>query len=328
MRPTPRVARAWASAVVPALAPAGSKKALSASTRVDLGFIGPPEFPSSGVMGPGLPDESHEVVDLRIFGTGIGSSSFEGELGQLTTQRGGWEVGIGEHKNRGLSFLVELGTEASFYDFGGGGSPVTGVNDPFNDVYDTHLAGRFLYRGAGRLEVYGGVQLGNAGEDAVGLDDSVYAGAAAALRYNANAEFALLIGVAGLSRFDDSPWILPYIGFDWRVSEDLRVKTEAAEIHADYSLCNDWTLGLEAVYDFRQYRLNESGPLSGGSFRDEEIRLGGSIAWEVREGVTFELSGGQILWRELVFHDGDAGELAETELNPPYYMGLGLKVSF
>ncbi len=93
--------------------------------------------------------------------------------------------------------------EASFYDFGGGASPVAGVGDPFNDVYDTRIAGRFLHTGRGRLSLYGGVQLGNAGEDAVGLDDSIYLGGAAALRYDASPDFALPSRVAGVSRFDE-----------------------------------------------------------------------------------------------------------------------------
>lgn len=332
IRPIPAVARSWESTARPAVFERGkaipTPAVAPASAPVDLDFIGPPEFPTTGAETGPAPDETIERVTLDLFGTGIGSSNFQGNQGSVTTQRGGWEVGLGRYEQRGWSFAAELGTEASFYDYGGNASPVPGVGDPFNDVYDTHLSGRFLHRGDGRLEVYGGVQLGNSGEDAVGIDDSIYVGGAAAMRYQAAPEFALLVGIAGISRFDDSPWILPYIGFDWQVSEDLRLKTEAAEIHADYRMGADWSLGLEAVYDFRQYRLNETGPLNGGSFRDEEIRLGGSLAYQVSEGVQLEVAGGKILWREVVFHDGDAGYIGETELSSPYYVGLGIEVSF
>jgi hypothetical protein len=328
VRPIPRVARSWESAAVPALAPRGSGKTLPASVERDLDFIGP--LPLERAVDSSEADaaqEERETVELELFAGAIGSGNFEGQQGSLTTQRGGWQVALGTRRTRGLSQAFELGTEASFYDFGAG-SPVPGVNKPFNDVYDTRLAGRFLYSGEGRLDVYGGLQLGNAGENAVGVDDSLYLGGAVALRYEAAPDFALLVGIAGMSRFDDSPWILPYIGFDWQVSERLRLSTEAAEIHADYRLTQDWSIGLSSVYDLRQFRLNEDGPLHGGSFRDEEIRAGGSLAWRVAKGVELELELGKILWRETTFHDGQTGFLGETELSSPWYAGLGLKVGF
>lgn len=328
VRPIPSVARSWESAAVPAIAKLNRGKIFPAPAAVDLGFIGPPEFEAESKDYNLEEEQTSDVAELSLFGMGIASSDFQGNQGNVTTQRGGWDVNLGQYRSQGLSVLVELGTEASFYDFGGNASPVSGVNDPFNDAYDTHLSGRFLHRDDDKLDFYGGLQVGNSGEDAVGLDDSVYVGGAIALRYNARPDFALLAGFAGMSRFDDSPWILPYIGFDWRVNEDLRVKTEAAEIHMDYQMGESWSLGLEAVYDFRQYRLNDGGPLNGGSFRDEEIRAGATLGAQISEGIQFELQAGKVLWREVVFHDGDAGYLGETELSSPLYVGLGLKVSF
>ena len=336
IRPLPRVARAWESAAIPASAPGPGTpdpatprgKIVPASSRVDLDFIGPLDFDQVRAEAEPVSATSTEIVDLHLFGMGLGSSSFQGGSGSLTTQRGGWEISLGEYRERGFSFAVELGTEASFYDFGGGSSPVPGVGDPFNDVYDTHLAGRFLHETDSRFDFYGGLQVGNSGEDAVGIDDSIYVGGALALRYEARPQLALLVGIAGMSRFDDSPWILPYIGFDWRVNEDLRIKTEAAEIHADYRLSDDWSFGLEAIYDFRQFRLNQNGPLNAGSFRDEEIRAGASLEYRLADGVALEVQAGKVLWREVLFHDGTAGELGETELSSPVYAGLALTVSF
>ncbi|MFT7667374.1 MAG: hypothetical protein ACI8X5_000053 [Planctomycetota bacterium] len=112
------------------------------------------------------------------------------------------------------------------------------------------------------------------------------------------------------------------------MTEDLRLKTEAADVHLDYRLNDAWSAGLAAVYDFRQYRLNEDGPLSSGSFRDEEIDVGASLAWTLKSGITFDLRGGKVLWRETTTKDGALGDLGETELSSPFYLGLGLKVRF
>ena len=333
VRPIPRVARSWESAAVPAIvtrasASPGSGKTIPAAAKRDLDFIGPRPLERDPAARPAEVSEAFDTVELELFGGAIGSSNFEAGKGSVTTQRGGWRVALGERQSRGFSYGIELGSEASFYDFAGASSPVPGINDPFNDVYDTRIAARFLHTGERRLDVYGGLQVGNAGEDAVGVDDSLYLGGAVALRYEAAPDFALLLGVAGMSRFDESPWILPYLGFDWQVTERLRLLTEAAEIHLDYELADDWTVGLSTVYDLRQFRLNEDGPMSGGSFRDEEIRAGATLAWRVSEGVELELAAGKILWREATFKNGQTGFVGETELDSPIYAGLGLKVGF
>jgi len=337
LRPLPRVARSWEAAASPvetgsvkpaeAFAERGRGKTLPAAASSDLDFIGPRPLDREGGLGPDQPD-AFDTVEFELFGQATGSATFEGSGGSLTTQRGGWGVALGERTTRGFSYAIEIGIEGSFYDFGGGATPVPGVNDPFNDAYDTRLAARFLHQNAGRTDIYGGLQVGNAGEDAVGVDESLYLGGALALRYAAADDFALILGVAGISRFDDSPFILPYFGFDWQITEDLRLLTEAAEVHLDYRLTDDLSLGLEAIYDFRQYRLNDSGPLRGGSFRDEEIRAGARLAWNLTDDVVFELNGGKLLWRETTFHDGQTGFVGETETSSPIYAGLGLRVSF
>ncbi len=61
-------------------------------------------------------------------------------------------------------------------------SPVPGIADPFNDVYDTSLSARFLSQRNGRFEFHGGVEFGIAGEDSAGLGDSVYVGGALSVR--------------------------------------------------------------------------------------------------------------------------------------------------
>jgi len=326
VRPIPRVARSWESVAVPAamrIQPPAS----------DLDFIGPLAAPDSRQEGViGAPRESEVVnstrfVDVQFHGAHVGASSFEQGLGSITTQRGGWKAAVGDYDPTASSFAVEIGTEASFYDFGGG-SPVPGVSDPFNDVYDTSLAGRFLVRSGERFEWYGGVQLGVSGEDAADLGDSLYAGGALALRYQAVPEFAFLVGVAGLSRYEDSAWILPYIGFDWRASERLRVLVEAAEIHIDYRVSESWNAGLLTVYDLRQYRLNDEGPLHGGAFRDEDIRAGATLGWKASDNVRIELEAGKVIWRETRFYDGQSGLIGEFETSSPTYLRLGLRLSF
>lgn len=326
IRPIPSVAHTWeARSLTNASA---TRKEVPGRTLVDLDFIGPLELKRPRDVPDREPQRTYSFAELDLWLEGIGSSGFQGGQGSLTTQRGGWKVAVGEETLDAFSFAVEVGTEASFYDYGGASSPISGVNDPFNDLYDTHLAGRFQWQTGERVAVYGGVEVGVAGEDAVTLDDSGYLGGAGAVRYEASPDFALLVGIAGVSRFDDSPWILPYIGFDWQVTERLRLKTEAAEIHADYRFAKHWSVGFDAVYDFRQYRLNKEGPLNGGSFRDEEIRAGAVLRWHMTEHVALRMTVGKMLWREVRFSDGNTGDLGETELSSPVYAGIGMKVSF
>ncbi len=335
LRPVPRIAHSWSAAEAPRIVGSHSTESepvvRAVNAGYDLDFIGPPRAdrgPGSSQGQPRGATASTRFTSLEVQAFGIAASEFSDAPGQLSTQRGGWKAAFGSYRPERVSYAIEVGTEASFYDFGGGASPVSGVTDPFNDVYDTSLSGRFLIQHSADLEFYGGAQFGLAGEDRAALSDSVYVGAALAMRYRAADQFALLAGVAGVSRFEDTPWILPYIGFDWQVTERLRVLTEAAEVNVDWRVGEDWTLGALAAYDFRQYRLNRSGPLNGGAFRDEEIRVGGTLAWKAREGMELGLEVGALLWREALFFDGEAGKVAEAETGSPLYLRVGLKVSF
>jgi hypothetical protein len=329
IRPLPRVARSWEASASPASGKVVEPKAREAA--VDLDFIGPLPLErqrETGETAPAPPAEPVDFTDVEFFLLGVGTADFTEGQGQLAVQRGGWRASVGRRQPDGTCYAFEIDSEASFYDFGGGVSPVPGVADPFNDVYETSLSGRFLARQSERLEWYGGVQLGVAGEDRAKFSDAVWVGGAMAMRYEAAPRFALLAGVAGVSRFEDSPWILPYVGFDWQVTDSLRVLTEAAEIHVDYSPGEKWSLGAVAAYGFRQYRLNEEGPLHGGAFRDEEIRLGGSIGYEPTPAVELGLEVGTLLWREVVFFDGQGGDLGEVETSSPIYLRFGLNVGF
>jgi hypothetical protein len=215
------VARAWDSVAIPALA--SSREAEPVPAAADLDFVGPPPVIDRAV--PEDPEEaaSREFTEVEFWLLGIGESDFTGNQGQLATQRGGWRAAFGRYRPGGTSYALGVFTEASFYDFGGGRSPVPGVSDPFNDVYEMSLSGRFLVQQSERFEWYGGAQFALAGEDRSELGDSVVAGGALAMRYRAAPQFALLAGIAGMSRFDDSPWILPYLGFDWQVTDSLRL---------------------------------------------------------------------------------------------------------
>lgn len=327
LRPVPRVAHAWTSTEAPRLSSEPGSRAVPAS--YDLEFIGPPRAAARPLPAQPAPEEDDgRFVELDLWAGAVAGSSFTDAPGEIASQRAGWRAAFGRYTPSGTSYAVEVATEGAFYDFGGGASPVAGVSDPFNDVYDTSLAGRFLFRDSERLEVYGGATVGLAGEDRAELSDSVYVGGALALRYAAAPEFALLAGVAGLSRFEDSPWVLPYVGFDWRMSEEVRLLVEAAQVNLEWRASEAWTLGAVAAYDFHQYRLNDEGPLHGGAFRDEEIRAGLSATWRARPAVELELELGKLLWREARFSDGASGLSTEAETGSPFYLRLGLSAGF
>ncbi len=332
IRPVPGVALAWERGT----ALASAKRERTSSVReADFSHLSPLQVKPAVVKPEDTqaPDSvGSEFAQLEFTADYVGLSGMEGGGGDITTMRGGWKGSLGEWTPNGTSFSLELGTEGSFYDFGapaaGPTASVAGVSDPFNDVYDTRLGARFVTRRSPKMSFYGGLEVGVAGEDAVSLDDSVYTGGALAMRYDASPKFALMLGVAGVSRFDDSTWILPYLGFDWRITESLRLKTEAAEVHMDYDINKAWSFGMEATYGFRQYRLNQEGPLNGGSFRDEEVRAGLNIGWQATDDIRLELSAGKMLWREVRFHDGQAGYLGEAELGKKEYAAFGLSVTF
>jgi hypothetical protein len=264
---------------------------------------------------------------LELSGAAHPAASFEGGAGELAIVRGGWEATLGQRIDDQAVFALNLEAEASFYDFSNAGKLMAGAADPFNDVYDSRLGLSLMEDPAGRTSWFSGIQLRLSGEDDARLGDALSVGLVGGLRHEVDDDLSLSLGVAALSRLEDDPWIFPYVGFDWRVADRLRLVSQGSEVGARFEVSDSVELLLGAEYAIRQFRLNDDSPLASGVVQDEEILAGLTLDWSPSERCTLTVGGGVTLWRELQSYDSFGTKLGELETDTSEFVSVSLSVT-
>ncbi len=330
VRPLPYAAvpseMAWALTRVPPTSPAPR-----AEIRDDL-------FPPTTLTradhaelqsGRAVEDRGPEV-DMDLRGLVYPESSFNEGPGSMGVARGAWDARVGWRTGKSQGLTLNLHSEASFYDFTDATAlvPGSGNGQPLNDVYETSFGATMCTRTSERMSWFTSGALTLSGEDRAELDDSLTVAMVGGLRYQANEDLALQGGLGVLTLLEDSPWVVPYLGFDWRIHDSLRLQAEGSKVRLAADLDPKWTLYGQAAYEVRQYRLNDSNPLSNGVMRDEEIDVGLGLDWRPKAGMTVGLLAGLVSWRQLEFIDEDEVEVSETEADPSAFVAVTLSYSF
>lgn len=268
--------------------------------------------------------KAESYLELEMHGRLSAGVDFSESGGGFDLARGGWSATLGRAIGEDSAVTVQLETEASFYHFSGMTALVPGSNAPLNDVYRTSL-GVSMYTGLAQpLGWFTGFEVGLGGEDEASLGDAMIVGGVSGVRYRANENLALTLGLASQSRLEGKTWVAPFLGFDWRIDDDLRLWAQGSQVELSCALNEHWSTALSAEYAWRQYRLNDENPLPGGVFRDEEIELAFELRRKSKSGVALQFQVGTVVWQELNFIDSSGDNVSETETEPSLFASFGL----
>ncbi|MHC4375973.1 MAG: hypothetical protein ACYS26_05180 [Planctomycetota bacterium] len=342
VRPLPHVHRSetvWRSAPEPVAAEASVSEARAPRART----VSEPVFASPRLVHP-LTEradqtferlsrepgqaESEMFVSLDVGITALHDSNVRDGSGQVAVQRGGWRAVVGRRNQVGDEVALHIESEASFYDFGGATGLTPANDDPFNDLYETRLGASFRSALSQESSAFGGFEIVLGGEDEVQFEEGLTLGGLTGVEVRVHEELALSAGIAAASRLEDDAFVIPFLGFDWRPTEGLRLGAEGPRAEIEVALDDDWSLELAAAYELRQFRLNEDGPANGGAFRDEQIHAAAELAYQPEPGVRLTATVGSALWREYSVLGNDGSLLGEIEPEAGLMVGLGLQLRF
>jgi hypothetical protein len=260
---------------------------------------------------------------LELFAVANGTADFKDVAGSLTAQRAGLDATIGRRTDE-RAFALHLRNESTFYKFGSASALVPGEPKPFNDLYETSVGVQLAVQADATWTWLAGLEVTLAGEELVNPTDSLILGGLGGVRYAIADDVDFTFGLAGESRLEDDAWVMPFFGFDWRIGEHTRASIHGSELRLERDLGQDLSLNLGASFDIRQYRLEEDGPVPGGVFRDEEIKVAAGLDWQVTESGRLGLEVGQLLWSEYTVLDSAGSQLGQSEGDPSSYLGVSL----
>jgi Domain of unknown function (DUF6268) len=267
-------------------------------------------------------------TDARLFGEARPRGNLEGLDAAVDTQRMGWGAGVTRSLGEHDFVAIEGELESSFYNWTGSSALVNGQQNPFNDLYRARLAASHHHALGERLALLNGFEISLNGEDEAKLLEGLVVGGSTGLGWRAHEELEITAGVLVASRLEDDPLAIPYLGIDWRPSDALRLKAEGPRVRLDASLSEHWSLGFEALYAQRQFRLNETSGGESPVFRDETIDLKAELAYAFNPNARLTLSGGVSAWREFTFIADNGDKLIEAEQSKEPFVGLALQLSF
>jgi hypothetical protein len=296
----------------------GTAKAVTASSDTDSGLK---PISATANDGPG----TTEFSSLRLNAEARGNASFQDEAGGITTQRAGIDAILGRNFGGSRAVAVHIASESSFYKFDKSSTLVPGSATPFNDMFRTSAGIQIALEADQHFTWLAGVEATIAGEDLVGPSDSLVLGGLGGIRYRINDDVAFSFGLSGESRLSSDAWIVPFLGMDWDLTPDTRFSIQGSEVRFEHQLTETIELSCGARYDWRQYRLNGSGPVPDGVFRDEEIRISAGIDWNFSKDATLGLELGQVMWNEFTVLDSSGATVGQTEADPSSYIGFSLR---
>lgn len=274
-----------------------------------------------------------------IFSADIDSdaSSSGGDQPSFSVARLGGQAGLSgrfgsSEEAMRWRWTTEVSAEASWYNFDNATTFVPGapMNDLIDDALIINITPGILYQHTDDVAFYGGALVQFAGESGADVADSATFGGFFGSRWQLTDTFALKLGAAVKTRLEDNVGFLPAIGFDWRITDNVRLATEGAGLKLSADIHRDWTVFLQGSYNVREYRLeeDEGSSLDEGIFRDRSVAIGVGVDWRPIPNASITLGGGVIAWGEVRFDDRNGIELAEEETDPTGYIGVTGRIRF
>lgn len=273
------------------------------------------------------------TFDLRPFGTLTFRSDLDepaggDDGGSVAIARTGLGFAVNTRLNERARFTVELGGEASFYDFDDAAGLIPGTDDPLDDAYRFNVSPRLVFFHTRRLSYLAGASAEFSGEPDADIGDAMTYGGFGGVRYAFTDEFALTLGVSARTRLEDSALVLPLIGVEWTVNDRLRLETQGLGLRAVTRVNDRLDFTVSGGWELREFRLADDHALPEGVIRDRRVGIGAGFTWRATDDIALSLTGGAVAWQEFTIDDRDGDEVSEVNTDPAAFVTLSARIAF
>ena len=234
------------------------------------------------------------------------------------------------------SLVFGLDAERSEYDFDGATGLAPG-GDPIGGATAYELSARVVHPFDDEFSLLAGVSGTFAGEDGADLADSAQLGGIVAVNWKASEALTLTLGVTARDQLEDDVRVIPVVGIEWRIAENLRVSSrDAGRVFAGgggglglvYESSEELNLIVGAGFNGRDYRLDEDGPIPDGVLRDDRVFAGVGLEWKPTGNVTALVGAGAVVWSNLETLDSGGSEIGDEDGDPAAVVSARVRIVF
>jgi Outer membrane protein beta-barrel domain len=252
-------------------------------------------------------------IDVR------GELNFNADLkdgpGNVTTTRVGAtfgaEIPAGDRAKLDLGFDYEF----SRYDFSDATGLVPGVPDPWQSIQREELRVRFNQQQTLQFGWFVGGAAGASGEDGAKFSDSLFGALYGGARYSFSKDFTIGLGVAVWTAIEDNPVVVPIPVLYWRMSEQWKLSTDGKlGLTLSYSPTDKLTFSLSGEYQYRDFRLDQHGPIPDGAGRETRVPIILGVKYEATPRISLEAGFGYAVLDKLQVLDSGGNKLGDDDL--------------
>jgi hypothetical protein len=238
-----------------------------------------------------------------------------------------------------LSMDIDIAAETDSYTFKGGGAFSAPANgNPWERTVD------FTVRALGRWKVddswqvfLGGV-VSWGGETDADFGDSFTGGGLFGTAYTFSDTLTLGVGVQISTRIEDDLLYIPSPIIDWRISEQFFISNvrgpvgypASLGIEAVFYLSKSMNVSLGSRYEYRRFRLNDSGPIAiqNGVGTNSGFPVWLRYEWRPVPEIRIHLLGGVSFGQKLELDNRNGYQLSKENVDIAPFVGLFLGFQF
>lgn len=277
-------------------------------------------------------EESRERPDVRFKITPRVSYAFKAELddsgADVSVSRSGVAFGMSLAINPRLRLGMNVDLESSYYDFGEAAALPGGERDVIDSAGTVRFGPSIFYAFDQNWSVFGGFGPEFSGEHGAEVGDSVTFGGYGGGRYAFSEKFALSFGLQARTRIEEDARVLPLLGIEWQITEQVRLTTEGPGVRLTVRIDDTWSFNFGGTWESRDFRLDDDSSNPEGILRDSRGLVVCGVDFSPRHWVTLSAYGGAVVWQEFRFDDRDGNELLEDNADPTVFAGFSATFRF
>ncbi len=233
---------------------------------------------------------------------------------------------------RDLDLAVSIGYGLDLYDFSG--TTRLGGIEPWENIHTLSVGALLSLDMNNDWTVFAGPVFQFAREDNVDLDDSFIGGGVVGATYEVSSALTVGGGIGVVSQIEDDARFFPVIVLEWEISDTLRLTSQTtgaagrSGLELVYDLGNDWETAIGGSYDFRRFRLDDTGIAPDGVGEETRLPIRARLSYRAGNHFIIDLYAGIAMSSELSLEDTDGTLLGQEDVDPAGLLGVTLTISF
>jgi hypothetical protein len=253
--------------------------------------------------------------------------------GEYDVSRAGFDVQAIYEFNPDLTLDAQIGYEFSTYGFSG--STGFGGLDPWDDIHTVRVRALFNWRLTEEWAFVGGPVLELSAENGADIDDGFAAGGVISATYKFNDDLTFGGGVLLISEIEKTLAAFPVFIVNWRINDFWTIRNNLAPfgghgggIEAVWNISDEWDVAFGAQYQWRQFKLDDTGSAPNGVGEDLSVPFYVNARWNATSNVTVSMAVGVSVAGEFELQNSSGDTILDENFDPTAIFALSGSITF